>query len=261
MIPFFQINAFQLGPVTIQVWGLLVALGLLLGLLFGARQVKKQFLSMEVFLDLGLYAMLGAFVGARLVHVAFYEPVYYAANPVDIFKVWQGGLSSLGGFMGGLAAAGLFAWYRRFTRAEFARYADIGSLSLALGWGVGRLGCFLIHDHPGTFSHFALATRYPDGARHDLGLYESIVGFILFFVFWLLFKKLSQKGSGLVAVLLAGSYAVVRFGLDFLRATDLPMSDARYLYLTPAQWGMLALLAGLTAWFIYSKMKQSQKKA
>ena len=259
MIPFFQANSIELGPLTIQVWGLLVALGMLAGLIFGARLVKKQFLSVEVFLDLALYSVLGAFIGARLVHVSLYQPGYYGAHPLEILKVWQGGLSSLGGFSGGLLGAALFARYRKFSLNEFARYADVGIISIWLGWGIGRLGCFLIHDHPGTLSNFVLATRYPEGPRHDLGLYESITGFILFFVFWALFKKLSKKQSGLVALVSAGVYAVIRFGLDFLRASDLPASDARYLYLTPAQWGMIAVIAGLTGACIYTKMRQSKR--
>jgi phosphatidylglycerol:prolipoprotein diacylglycerol transferase len=130
-----------------------------------------------------------------------------------------------------------------------------------LGWGVGRIGCFLIHDHPGTLTHFILGVKFPDGARFDLGLMESILGFILFVVFYFLFKKLIKIRFGLVAAYSIASYAVGRFLLDFLRATpDFPGGDVRYMSLTPAQWGMLAVLAGLTLMFVLGKMKRKENE-
>ena len=151
----------------------------------------------------------------------------------------------------------LFEKKRHFTFKELLPYFDIGALGLWLGWGVGRIGCFLIHDHPGTLTHFILGVKYPNGARFDLGLMESILGFTLFIIFYLLFKKLIKIRFGLVAAYSVASYAVGRFFLDFLRAApSFPGGDARYLTLTPAQWGMLAVLGGLTLAFVLGKMKQ-----
>ncbi len=256
MIPFFQFQIIPLGPITIYVWGLFVALGIIAGITFAHFFSKKYLLSGEVVLDMAIWVLVGAFIMARVFYVIFYNPVFFINNPLEIIKVWHGGASSLGGFVGAGMSIWLFAKKRRFTFKELLPYFDIAALSLWLGWGIGRIGCFLIHDHPGTLTHFVLGIKFPDGARFDLGLLESILGFVLFIVFYLLFKKLIKIRFGLVAGFSAASYAVARFFLDFLRATpDFPGGDVRYFSLTPAQWGMLAVLAALTLVFVFGKMK------
>ncbi|TSC85080.1 MAG: Prolipoprotein diacylglyceryl transferase [Parcubacteria group bacterium Gr01-1014_13] len=258
MIPFFQFDFIHLGPVVIHVWGLLVALGIIAGITFAYFLSKKYLLSGEVILDMGIWALVGAFIMARVFYVVFYNPAYFVANPMETIKLWHGGASSLGGFVGAGLSLWLFAKKRHFTFKELLPYFDIGALGFWLGWGIGRIGCFLIHDHPGTLTHFILGVKFPDGARFDLGLMESILGFILFITFYLLFKKLIKIRFGLVAGYSVASYAVARFFLDFLRATpDFPGGDVRYSALTPAQWGMLAVLVGLTSVLVLSKMKRT----
>lgn len=259
MIPFFQFELIYLGPVIIHVWGLLVALGIAAGITFAYFLCKKFLLSGEALLDMAIWMLVGAFIMARVFHVLFYDPVYFVQNPDAIIKFWQGGASSLGGFVGAVLSLWLFAKKRHFSLKELLPYLDVGVLGLWLGWGVGRIGCFLIHDHPGTLTHFILGVKYPDGVRFDLGLMESILGFALFVIFYLLFKKLIKIRFGLVAGFSMASYAIARFLLDFLRATpDLPRGDVRYFALTPAQWGMLALLIGLTLPMIFSKIKRKK---
>jgi phosphatidylglycerol:prolipoprotein diacylglycerol transferase len=258
MIPYFQLTSIPFGPITIQVWGLLVSLGIIAAVLLMSRLTKRQGLNKNLILDLAIWAIVGGFVGARLFHIFFYYPAFYLQYPSEIIKVWHGGLSSLGGFVGAALAVFIFARRRKFTLEKLLPYVDIASVSLWLGWGIGRIGCFLIHDHPGTLSHFVLAVQYPGGARHDLGLYDSLVSFVLFIIFFLLFKRFTKMRAGLVTAYSWMSYAIVRFLLDFLRASDLTGSDVRYLHLTPAQWGMVGLVAGLTLWLKYGKMIPKQ---
>lgn len=259
MIPYFQINSFIIGPVTIQVWGLLVSLGIVAGLSLSYHLVKRYFLSPDVLFDIAIWAIFSSLIGARLFYVLFYAWDYFSNNPWDILKFWQGGASSLGGFFGAMIAVFIFIKKRHFTWKEFLPYLDVGVVGLWLGWGVGRIGCFLIHDHPGRLSNFFLAVNFPDGARYDLGFCESLLGFLIFIIFILLFKHLVRKRWGLVTALSVGFYAIARFFLDFLRATDLAQSDVRYLYLTPAQWGMLAILLALTFFMIKSKIRTLYK--
>jgi phosphatidylglycerol:prolipoprotein diacylglycerol transferase len=120
-------------------------------------------------------------------------------------------------------------------------YADSLAYGLAFGWLFGRLGCFTAHDHPGRFSHFFLAVQYPEGARHDLGLEEALWALGMSLLFLLLSRR--RQPLGLYVSLLSIGYAPVRFGLDFLRVTDLPGSDPRYFGLTPAQYGTFFVLA------------------
>ncbi len=258
MIPFFQFEIIYLGPVIIHIWGLLVALGIIAGISFAYYFCRKYLLSGEVILDMAVWVLVGAFLMARVFYIIFYNPVYFVANPAEIIKFWNGGASSLGGFTGAAVSLWLFAKKRNFTFKELLPYFDIAALGLWLGWGIGRIGCFLIHDHPGTLTHFVLGVKFPGGTRFDLGLLESILAFVLFIVFYFLFKKLIKVRFGLVAAYSVASYAVVRFFLDFLRAMpDYPGGDLRYQSLTPAQWGMLAVLISLTLLFVLGKMKRT----
>ncbi len=256
MIPYFQFVTIFIGPVPIHVWGLMVALGIIAAVLLMTRLARKQLLSEAIILDMAIWVLIGAFIFARVFDVVFYNWAYYLAHPVEVFQVWQGGMSSFGGFFGAALALWLFAKRRHLTLKDLWPYFDISALGLWLAWGIGRIGCFLIHDHPGIHTSFFLAVQYPDGTRFDLGLYESILGFLLFIIFGLLFKRLTKIRSGFVMIWSALSYAVARFFLDFLRATDLPGSDARYFHLTPAQWGMLFLIVVLTSVLIFGRMKR-----
>lgn len=258
MIPFFQYNAFQIGPLTIQVWGLLVSFGI--GAAIGTMYTlaRRYFLSTEALLDMSVWALVAGLVGGRLFHVIFYDPTYYLAHPERIIRFWEGGASSFGGFFGAAVAMWVFAKVRRFSWKDLLPYLDIISVGLWLGWGIGRLGCFLIHDHPGRLTNFFLAVQYPGGARHDLGLYESLVGFFLFIVSYFLFPRLKKIGAGATAAFSWWLYAFIRFWLDFLRATDVANSDSRYAGLTPAQWGMLVLFAALTFIGVWSTVRRKR---
>ena len=257
MIPFFQYNTVIIGPITLQVWGIMVSLGILISTLFAIYWCRKYLLSANVLTDLIIWSIIGGFIGARFFHVVFYNSGYYLQHLIEVLYIWNGGLSSVGGFIGALVAGLIFFKRRHFSFKEVLPYLDVGALSLWLGWGIGRIGCFLIHDHPGRLTDFFLAVDFPGGARFDLGLLDSILGFLIFFVFLFLFKPLVKKRWGLVFEFSFIAYGVARFFLDFLRATDLPQSDARYFYLTPAQW--MILLAGLALTFMWFFCRIKQK--
>lgn len=258
MLPYFQIKAIGFGPIIVQIWGLCVAVGVVAATWFGSRLAKKYFLVGSLIWDISLWAIIGGLVGARLFYVLFYNLGYFLNNWVEVFYVWQGGASSLGGFFGAGVAVYIFTKIKHFSWQDFLPYLDVGALSLWLGWGIGRIGCFLIHDHIGKLSGSFLAVKFAEGARFDLGLLESLLGWFLFFTFWVLFKKLIKIRWGLVAGASFAGYALVRFFLDFLRATDLSGMDPRYNGLTPMQWGLLALSLltfGLTFVRIYRPKK------
>ena len=146
------------------------------------------------------------------------------------------------------ALAGLFYWCK-VNREPVMPYADSLGYGLSIGWMFGRLGCFTAHDHPGHFTHFFLGVRYPDGVRHDLGFDEALWAALVATVFFILARR--QRPLGLYVTILTLAYAPVRFGLDFLRVTDLAGADPRYFGLTPAQWGSIAVLGagvGLAMW-------------
>jgi phosphatidylglycerol:prolipoprotein diacylglycerol transferase len=256
MIPFFQFQTINVGPITIQVWGLFVALGIATAIGLAYFLCRRYLLSVDLLLDMAIWALVGGMVMARIFHVALYNPGFFAAHPEEILQVWHGGASSLGGFAGAALSVWIFSKKRKLTLKELLPYFDIGAVSLWLGWGIGRIGCFLIHDHPGTMTSFVLGVNFPDGARFDLGLLESLLGFVLFAVFYLLFRKLITIRWGLVASLSFIVYAIVRFFFDFLRIpAAVPGGDLRYASLTPAQWGMICIVIGLTTWLVWGRIR------
>lgn len=260
MIPYFQFNAFAFGPIVIQVWGLLVSLGMVAAVWLAYKLTQKYFLSEPLMMDLAIWGLVGGLLGARLFYVLFYNPQYFVLNPQALIYFWQGGASSLGGFVGAVAAVYILAKNRRLSLMDLKPYLDIAVISLWLGWGIGRLGCFLIHDHKGKLSDLFLAVNFPEGARLDLGLLESLLAFALFGVFFYWFKRLIKIRWGLTAVLSFLFYAVARFFMDFLRARDLAESDTRYFYLTPAQWGMMVMVFALTFVLFWGRVRQQNSK-
>ncbi len=250
MIPYFQFTVIHIGPIPIQVWGLCVALGILAATWVASRMARRRGQNPELIWDLCFWVIIGAFLFARLFEF-FYQPQLYLHDPLELIKVWHGGLS----MMGGLFGAALFGiTFLRKKKVDVLAYVDTAMFGLPLGIGIGRIGCFLIHDHPGTLTHFILGVKYHGGVRHDLGLYLSINGFILFLLFLWLTRKDARVGTYLIVYLLWDG--ATRFFLDFLRASDLSGSDVRYFHLTPAQY-FSVVMVGLGVWFWKKSKKGS----
>jgi phosphatidylglycerol---prolipoprotein diacylglyceryl transferase len=237
MIPYLDFKLFEFLGVPIDLFGVLVAIGVVLGDRITVREGAKRGLDPRDVRYLNARMVIGGFIMAHLVSVIFYFPERIKENPLVLLYIWSG-LSSLGGFLG---AALTCLYLSRRQKIPALPYADAVSLGLAVGWIFGRLGCTTAHDHPGRHSNFFLAVRYPDGARHDLGLYELLFTIVLALVLFRYAKKPRPAGHliGLFALL----YAPVRFGLDFLRATDVTRPDERYAALTPAQWACMGTFA------------------
>jgi len=234
MIPFFEWQTIPLGPVNLQVWGLFVAMGFLFGALAAGWMVKKRGGDPKIVYDLTTWLVLAGLIGGRIGHVLFYDFAYYIENPGEIFAIWHGGLSIFGGFFASIAVSYL---YLRYKKVDVWHYSDSMLFGLPVGLFIGRIGCFLIHDHPGTATDFFLGVQYPDGiTRHDHGLYLSINGLILAIVFYFLSRK--QRPVGTYIAVFSIWYGIVRFYLDFYRSIDVT-----YLGLTPAQYFSLLLAA------------------
>lgn len=232
MIPYFSLTTFAIGPIVFHAWGLFLALGFLLAGFMAARFAKQRGDDPQVIWDLLTWVAIAGMVGGRLGHVLLYDPGYYATHLVEIFEIWNGGLSIYGGFF--LASVVGLLFLRR-RKLDLHRYTDIVAFGMPFGIWIGRIGCFLIHDHPGTLTHFVLGVRFPDGAvRHDLGLYESINAFCMAMVFLWLSRK--PRPVGIYLAIFSVWYGITRFVMDFLRVIDV-----RYFGLTPGQYFSIVL--------------------
>lgn len=238
LIPYFPQPHLDLGFASIYAWGVMVAFGFLVGSALAARGAQRDGLDPKVSYDYSLWVFVGGFAGAHLIHVFFYEPEMLERNPLNIFLIWEG-VSSYGGFLG--AAVTTFIFFR-LRRKSFFHYADSLALGFALAWSIARAGCFMAHDHQGIHTDFFLAVDFPDGPRHDLGLYESIYMWCIFAV--MLFVNRKRPGGGTLTGIMCVTYAPPRFFMEYLRAFD-----ARYYGFTPAQYGSVVVLA-LGIWLL-----------
>lgn len=244
MLPWIELHVISLGPVNIQVWGTMVALGFLMATLVAARRAKTQGIDSNHIWNITPWILVTSFIAARLFHVFFYEPTWFWTRPWDIVNFALPGYSMMGGVVGGLVA-GLLYVKRHKLKAWVM--ADVIAYALPLGIGIGRIGCFLIHDHPGTLTHFILGVKYPDGIRHDHGLYLSLLGWGIFLLFYILGRK--QRPQGYFAGLWLIVDGVTRFFLDFYR-----IGDTRYAGLTPTQW-LLILTVAIGVWILNRSLK------
>ncbi len=255
VLPYFDLQVVTIGPLHIFVWGSFIAAGIGVFLwrayALSAKYPKKFF---ERIVDVTTWMIIGMFLCARLAHVFFYEPAFFAAHPLEIFMVWHGGLASTGGIFGAVVAALL---YFRHFKLPILQYADFICAAMPLGWVVGRIGCYVTHMHPGILlgPHALLAVAYPDGPRADLGLYEAIAWLGIALFVWVAHKK--QHSPGFYVASVAMLYGVIRFVLDFFRAQDVMMPDMRYAGLTPAQYAMIILFFVGAALFTQSKRVRS----
>ncbi len=218
-------------PIAIQPFGVLVATGVYVGAWLAIRQARRVGLSEPAMTSFITWVVGIGFLSAHVLEVVLYRPGELLEDPLVLLRLWEG-LSSFGGFIGGVVGA--FVWRARH-RQRVLPYADAVASALPVGWSFGRAGCSVAHDHPGFASDAWFAVQFPSGGRYDLGLYEFVltIPLALAFLRW----RRQPRPSGFFLAIMALYYAPVRFALDFLR-----VRDARYLGLTPAQWFCIVLL-------------------
>ncbi len=238
----------------ISPFSVMVAIGLLTGASLAARAARRYGPGDDGPLrDVVPWALIGGLLGAHLMHVLAYHPELLREQGFWVlFKFWDG-ISSMGGVIGALAGIGLF-FHRRHL--QLRPYLDALALGTAPGWAIARIGCFLVHDHPGVRTSFPLAVAFPGGARHDLGLYDVFVLGILSAILYWVARRRPPMGT-LMAILAIG-YSVPRFFLDFLRATDYGLVDGRIFGLTPAQY-VAPLLVATGIWLLLSPSARRQE--
>jgi phosphatidylglycerol---prolipoprotein diacylglyceryl transferase len=234
MIPYIAQPVVHLGPIPIHLFGALVALAVLVGSGVARQRARAGGLPVRLIDDLLTWTVVGGFLAGHILDQLFYFPRETLRDPVRLLRLWDG-LSSFGGFVGGVAGATAFLARDRLAGVRWTAL-DAVAYGFPFGWVFGRLGCFVAFDHPGLATHFVLGERDVDGVvRHNLGLEEALFIAVVAALFHVLGRK--ARPAGFFVGLLAVLYAPVRFGLDTLR-----IDDARYAGLTPAQYGAVGLL-------------------
>jgi phosphatidylglycerol:prolipoprotein diacylglycerol transferase len=233
VLPYLELPSFQLPfGLAIHPFGIFAALGVYLGGTLTIRAGRVHGTGetrplAEVF----PWALVGGLLGAHLLHVLGYHPeLLRTGGPLVLLKVWDG-VSSMGGVLGALAGIGL---YFRKRRLPTRPYLNAVALGAAPGWAVARIGCAVVHDHPGVHSSAWFAVDFPGGPRLDMGLLDFVLLALLSLLLYLLARR--PRSPGFLMGVLAVGYCLPRFFLDFFRASDLTFVDGRIAGLTPAQW-------------------------
>ncbi|MCW1930280.1 MAG: prolipoprotein diacylglyceryl transferase [Candidatus Kerfeldbacteria bacterium] len=259
MIPFFQLNTFSIGPVHLQVWGVCVALGIVVGTYASVWYGHTRFgLIRSQIIDLSFWMTFAALIGARVWYVIFEWPSGVMNAGWEAFAVWNGGMSLSGSLVCGGIVLVVYAKRKKISLSHICASLAFG---LPFGIALGRLGCFFIYDHPGTPTHFFLGQEYVDGiVRHNTGLYLALASALNALLFVILIRKKTIDAYVLPALFLI-FYGLSRCVLDLLRATDLAHTDARFLGLTTAQYvGAIFIVIGLSVWYAHRHEAPSQKK-
>ena len=210
---------FSFGSLTVYTYGFFVALGFFTATLYVAKTVKSDIISQDNLYSLFLYAIIAAIVGARLLYV-FTNLQEFMRAPLDIFKVWRGGLVYYGGF---IVAVLYVVWYTKRKKISLAKLSDAMAPALGLGHFFGRLGCFSAGCCYGkecllpwsvVFSNSN--TLAPQGVHlHPTQIYEALGNLIIFVILHFYNKKEHSAGKTFALYLIV--YAVLRFTLEFFR--------------------------------------------
>ncbi|QQR55173.1 prolipoprotein diacylglyceryl transferase [Candidatus Peregrinibacteria bacterium] len=228
----------HLGPLEIRYYGVFFALGLFLAYQVARQLVQKKDLSLEKLDSLTVYLIVGLILGARFGHIVFYELDYYLSNPMQILKIWQGGLASHGAAIGLLVAYALFLW--RNKKVKTFDYADIIVVVAALPISLIRLGNFFNSELYGRITDLPWAvtfSRIDNLARHPSQLYEFGMGALLFVILYPLWlKKNKDMNPGFFVGLFFTLYFAMRFTVEFVK--EFPLHE-NFFNLTTGQ--MLSL--------------------
>ncbi|WP_267836487.1 prolipoprotein diacylglyceryl transferase [Staphylococcus aureus] len=222
--------AFNLGPLSVRWYGIIIAVGILLGYFVAQRALVKAGLHKDTLVDIIFYSALFGFIAARIYFVIFQWP-YYAENPSEIIKIWHGGIAIHGGLIGGFIAGVIVCKVKNLNPFLIG---DIVAPSIILAQGIGRWGNFMNHEaHGGSVSrafleqlhlpNFIIENMYINGQYyHPTFLYESIwdvAGFII------LVNIRKHLKLGETFFLYLTWYSIGRFFIEGLRTDSLMLTS------------------------------------
>jgi phosphatidylglycerol---prolipoprotein diacylglyceryl transferase len=217
----FDPVAFQILSLDIRWYSLAYIVGIVIGWLLCKKIFIKDSKINEKFDDYITYIIIGIIVGGRLGYIAFYNLSYYINNILDIFKIWEGGMSFHGGLIGIIIASMLFA--KKYDQDSFL-YTDLVALVAPIGIFFGRIANFINSELYGTTTKVPWAvtfTKIDNLTRHPSQLYEAILeGIILFLILFYFRKKNYLKKPGLISSLFLIFYSAFRFIVEFFRVPD-----------------------------------------
>jgi len=254
----FDPIAFQILSFEIRWYSLAYVSGIIIGWFLCKKIFIKNSNIKEKFDDFIPYLIIGIIVGGRLGYILIYNFNYYINNILDIFKIWEGGMSFHGGLIGVIIASIIFS---KKDKQDSFLYMDLVSLVAPIGIFFGRLANFINSELYGAPTEVPWAVTFiqiDNLSRHPSQLYEAILeGIILFLILFYFRKKNFLEKPGLISSLFLIFYSIFRFIVEFFRVPD---QELGYLIfdLTMGQIiSLLFILTGILLFFFKNENKQS----
>jgi len=249
MIIFHSIPTLSFLPFSVYTHGLLIGFGVVIGYILAHFRLKRYHDFQEIILDGTVFAsILGGLFGARLLYVTLNYQNYDSI--VEILKIWEGGLVSFGGLIGG-AFTGIL--YLRYKKQNVWKWADFLGPYLILGWGIARIGDFL------SWGEFGTPTGLPWGVavdgdipRHPTQIYTTILFILFFFIFRNLYQSWKKYQGKLASVILI-VYGVFRFLIELIR--DYPHNEYPFFYRYFAQIMSVVFIVLGVGLYLYCRKK------
>ena len=268
MIPYPEINpiALDLGPLQIHWYGIAYMLSFVIGWRLVVIRTKQNWspIKKNQAEDLIFYTALGVVFGGRFGYVFFYAFDQFLQNPLWLFKIWEGGMSFHGGFLGVCVALILFA---RKNKISFWPVIDLIAIVTPIGLGLGRLGNFIGQELWGRPTESFIGMVFPNDPlqlpRHPSQLYEFVLeGVLLFTILWVLSAK--QRPVGLMSGVFLLGYGSFRFFVEFFREPDAHLADSLLFdWMTRGQLLCVPMIIGgifLIAYILKTKSIPSSKR-
>jgi len=258
--------AFELGPLTIHWYGILIAIGFLAGVWTAGRRGLRNGLDPQRISDLSMWILVGAIIGARALHViSYWDEEFKGKGFLEVFKIQNGGLVFYGGLIGAAIAGTI---YVKWKKMPFHKTADALAPSVALGSVFGRFGCLMTGCCYGSECHLPWAIRFPTGSTtwiethglpvHPTQIYDSFANLVLYLGLAWLYRHKKFDGQ-VFAVFLIG-YAILRSTVEIFRG-DYGAGEIR-LGLTPGQFVSVGIVIVGIALFVWrSRFAATPKRA
>jgi len=252
-------NLFSIGPLTVHSYGLFVALGFSVALLITLKIGKTQGIEGKRLVDMGFIMILTAIIGSRLAFVLI-NFSYYKDRPIDIFRIWEGGLV----FSGGLVAVALvMGWYFRRHRLSFWQMGDLWAPGIAIGQATGRIGCFMAGCCYGKPTDLPWAVVFTDPQSlaplntplHPTQLYAAFSGFIIFVVLMFLNDRKQFQGQVFIWFLILHSTA--RLFMERFRGDERGLIPGTEMSITQLIT-LLVLFAAVAVLFVFKSKEKNQ---
>lgn len=230
MLSYIDPIAFELGPLAVRWYGVIIAVGILLGYFIAQASVQRVGHDKDTLVDIIFWSAIFGFIVARLYFVIFQWP-YYIQNPIEIPMIWHGGIAIHGGLIGGFVTGIILC---KIKNLNLFQIGDVIAPSMILGQGIGRWGNFVNHEaHGGPVSRtflenlhipdFIINNMYIDGKYyHPTFLYESVWD-ILGFIVLIVLRKHLRVGDTFCLYLIW--YSIGRFFVEGMRTDSLMLTE------------------------------------